>query len=88
MYSNYNIPQYNPNMQRNSYYNSYSSNDDRFFGGFAGPFILGGIAGSLLTPRNNYPIYQPGPPLPPPYYPQPYYPCYRPPFYRSSSSNY
>ena len=42
------------------------NNDDRFFGGFLGPFILGGITGGLLAPAfngygrpccNNYPIY-------------------------------
>ena len=53
MYTKYNIPQMPYNMQRNYY----SNKDDRFVGGFVAPFILGGITGSLLTPRyNNYPV--------------------------------
>ena len=40
-YSNY------PYMDRNSNYNS---NDERFAGGFIGPFILGGITGGLVAP--------------------------------------
>ncbi len=55
-----------------NYYNNYRGNNDRFVGGgFFGPFILGGIAGSLLTNRpnyNNYPTYYPYYP----YYPYPY----------------
>lgn len=74
MYPRYNIPQYGGNMQRyNTQYRPrppYPNNDDRFFGGgFIAPFLLGGVAGSLLT-RPNYPIYSPGPPI--------YYPPYRP----------
>lgn len=47
---------------------------NRFFGGgFLGPFILGGITGSLIGPPlypRPYPIY----PAPyPPYRPYPYY---------------
>jgi len=57
--------------------NMYRNNGNRFIGGgFVGPFILGGIAGSLLTnnnqPNNNfypYPVYYPYPPTPYPYYP-------------------
>ena len=74
MYPRYNIPQQRQSMQtrRNNYTNR--PNDDRFFGGgFLGPFLLGGIAGSLVGGRPNY-----GYPPPPPiiYYPpiqQPYY---------------
>ena len=77
MYSSYNIPQYNRNMQSYNtqrYYNSNSNNGDRFIGGgFVAPFLLGGIAGSLLTPRQNYPIYAPGPPIFYPPRPYPYY---------------
>ena len=72
MYPRYNIPQYGRNMQN---YNRprpqrppYYGNDDRFFGGgFIAPFLLGGIAGSLIRP--NYPVYTPGPPFYPPYRP-------------------
>lgn len=80
MYSRYNIPQYNYNMQRNIAYPmkgqmpvNYSPNDRFFPGGFIAPFLLGGIAGSLITRPN----YQPYPMYPPVvYYPpmqQPYY---------------
>lgn len=40
-------------------------------GGFAGPFLLGTLAGAALTP--NYPIYSPYPYYPPYYYPPYYY---------------
>ena len=70
MYNN-NIPQNNFNMQRPNH--NHQNNNNRFFGGFAVPFVLGGITGSLLTPRyNTYPVYY----NPYPYY-QPY-PIYRP----------
>lgn len=40
-------------------YNNFRRFDDRFFGGgFVGPFILGGITGSLIAsnrPNNFYP---------------------------------
>ena len=76
MYPNYNIPQQRQSMQsrRNFSHSPYRNNGDRFFGGgFLGPFLLGGIAGSLVGGRPNY-----GYPPPPPiiYYPpiqQPYY---------------
>ena len=85
MYSNYNIPQYSRNMQSYSSprYSTYSTpnNSDRFIGGgFVAPFLLGGIAGSLLT-RPNYPIYAPGPPIG-------FYPPPRPYPYYSSTYNY
>jgi len=49
--------------------------DERFIGGFLGPFILGGITGGLVAPffNNNY-GYNP----PPPYYTNNYY---YPPYY-------
>lgn len=50
----------------------YPGNDNRFFGGFLGPFVLGGITGGLLAPNfypRPYPIYPPFPPVPPRYYP-------------------
>ena len=50
--------------------------NNRFIGGggFFGPFILGGITGSLLTkPNNNNGYYYPYPYYPyNPYYPYPY----------------
>lgn len=54
--------------------NYYRRNDNRFAGGFIGPFLLGGITGGLVAPlfyNNNRPNY---------YYPvYPYYgPYYRP----------
>lgn len=65
-YQNYR-PNYNPNINYN--------NDDRFIGGFAFPFLLGGVTGAALAPafwRPNYgyrPVYY----QPYPYYPYPYY---------------
>lgn len=57
-------------MYRSSY-NQYPYSDDRLFlgGGFAGPFILGGLTGALVAPYFNRP-----------YYPYPYYQY--PPYYR------
>jgi len=52
-------------------------NNNRYVGGFFGPFILGGITGSLLAPNfyrpNFYPPIYNRPPFPPPFYP-PYRP--------------
>lgn len=47
------------------------NNDDRFFGGFLGPFILGGITGGLVAPlfNNNQGVYY----QQPPYYMNNYY---------------
>ncbi len=77
MYYNYNIPRYRRNMYQNRPFNRH---DDRFFtGGFAVPFLLGGITGSLLTPRrpyyygvpyNNFYYYNNN------FYPYPNYPYY------------
>lgn len=50
-------------------------NNDRFVGGFLGPFVLGGITGGLLAPAfYNSPAYRPcyGPYCTYPYY-GPYY---------------
>ena len=65
-----------PNMNGYSYN---QNNDDRLLGGFAGPFILGGITGGLLAPA----FYRPRPYYRPPFYGpyRPYRPYYRPPFY-------
>ncbi len=57
------------------------NNDERFLGGFLGPFILGGITGGLVAPffnnQNNGYYYQP------PYYTNNYYypPYYYGPYY-------
>lgn len=61
--------------------NQFSNNDERFFGGFLGPFLLGGITGGLVAPlfnnNNNGYYYQP------PYYTNNYYypPYYYGPYY-------
>lgn len=53
MYSNYIMPNYQTNMPRRGF--GLRNNNDRFFGGgFAVPFILGGITGSLLARPNNF----------------------------------
>lgn len=60
---------YNPN-----YIRRFHGGNDRFLGGgFAVPFILGGITGGLLAPafypRPYYPVVRPYPyPYPYPYY--------------------
>lgn len=58
----------------------YSGNDDRLIGGgFAFPFLLGGVTGAALAPAFWRPAYQPYPrPYPGPYYPPRPYPYYRP----------
>ena len=62
--------------------NSYYTNDgDRLIGGgFAFPFLLGGVTGAALAPSFWRPGYGPGfGPRPyPPYYPPRPYPYYRP----------
>lgn len=68
------------NMPMNNQDTLYSnSQDERFFGGFLGPFILGGITGGLVAPyfNNNYGYNQP------PYYTNNYYypPYYYGPYY-------
>lgn len=82
MYPRYNIPQQTQSMQirRNNYPNRPGRpNDDRFIGGgFLGPFLLGGIAGSLVGGRPNYGYPPPPPiiyypPIPTPYYTNNYY---------------
>ena len=76
MYNN-NIPQNYGNMQRpnNRRPNNNNNNGDRFFGGFAVPFVLGGITGGLIANNNrpNYPVYYPYYPYYQPYRPYPYY---------------
>ena len=57
---------YNGTITQNPNYMMNGENQDRFFGGFLGPFILGGITGGLIAPY---------------FYRQPYYPYYRVPYY-------
>ena len=68
MYNNNNISQKYRPMQMNRPNNNIN-NDDRFLGGFAVPFVLGGITGGLIANNryNNYPMYYPV---------YPYYPMY------------
>lgn len=72
MYSNYqNMPM---NYQHN--YRPRPGDDDRFIGGFAFPFLLGGVTGAALAPNFYRPNYRPYP------VPYPYYPPYYGPYYR------
>ena len=69
MYPNYQNYMYRPNRP-----NRPDFDDDRFIGGFAFPFLLGGVTGAALAPnfwRPNY-GYRPYPYPPYPYY-GPYY---------------
>lgn len=76
MYSNNYYPSYNPEI-----YNNSSIYDDRFFGAFAVPFLLGGLGGAavvgLSRPRpvyvNQAPYYNP--------INNPYYNYYPPQYY-------
>lgn len=70
----------NPNFSiRNNIPLQSNGQDERIFGGFLGPFILGGITGGLVAPyfNNNYGYNQP------PYYTNNYYypPYYYGPYY-------
>jgi len=62
MYSSNMIPNYRINMPR-SRFGFRNNRNDRFIGGgFAVPFLLGGITGGLLSrPNNFYGGYQPYP---------------------------
>lgn len=81
MYSNNIMPNYGMNMQRRGFGFGRRNNDRFFGGGFAVPFLLGGITGGLLArPNNNYGYPQPYPvpfvvnnPYPYPYYSENYY---------------
>ena len=78
MYNSNNIPQNYQSMQirRPNRPSNNGSNNDRFLGGFAVPFVLGGITGGLIANNryDNYPMYYPYPYYQP--YPY-YYPYYR-----------
>lgn len=73
---NYNYRQsINPNMNYTPNY-SIPNNDDRLIGGFAFPFLLGGVTGAALAPNFWRPNYGYRPYYPP--YPYQYYgPYYR-----------
>ncbi len=65
---------YNQNFyRRRPIFNN--NRDNRIIGGgFAVPFVLGGITGGLLAPAfYPRPYYYPAPPPPPPPRPYPYY---------------
>ena len=78
MYPDNMIPNYRMNMPRNRFGFRNNRNDRFFGGGFAVPFLLGGITGGLLSRPNNY--YGGGPyPVFVPYsynYNYPAYPTY------------
>lgn len=65
------------NYYQNTPYNQFpNQNDDRLIGGFAFPFLLGGVTGAAVAPafwRPNRPNY---------YQPPIYYPPYYGPYYR------
>ncbi len=83
MYPNYQMMRNNPHQYQMYNYqnNQVPSNDDRFLGLFAVPFLLGGLTGAALAPRRPYPV-----PYPAPYPVTPYYPYPKP--YVYSTSNY
>lgn len=78
---------YNNNYQyQTPYSDNFRNQDDRIIaGGFAAPFLLGGLTGALLAPyAYNRPYYQPYPAYYPYYQPYPYpypYPYRRRGFY-------
>jgi len=72
MYPNYNV--YRPNRPNRP--NQPTQNDDRLIGGFAFPFLLGGVTGAALAPA----FWGPGYGYNRPYYPYP--PYYGPVYYR------
>ncbi len=80
MYNNFNGYRYNQNYRLNNYNNLLNNNDERIFGGFLGPFLLGGITGGLVAPlfNNNQGVYYPQPPY---YTNNYYYPPYYGPYY-------
>ena len=62
MYSNNMIPNYGRVIPRNNFGPRPRGNDRIIGGGFAVPFLLGGITGGLLSrPNNYYGSYQPYP---------------------------
>lgn len=95
MYSEYSTIPMNRHQSSSNYSSSisnmpvsssyYTNDGDRIIGGgFAFPFLLGGVTGAALAPSFWRPGYGPGfgprpyPPYYPPYYPPRPYPYYRP----------
>lgn len=76
MNSAYQMPKgnYNSYYNPNSYYQTSSNNDERLIGGFAFPFLLGGVTGAALAPNFYRPNYRPPYYGPYPSYPYPYPP--------------
>ncbi len=81
MYNNF-IPYQTSQTNRinDAFFSNDLNQDERVFGGFLGPFILGGITGGLVAPYftgNNYNYNRP------PYYNNNYYypPYYYGPYY-------
>ena len=64
MYNNYRMPYVR--------YNNVNNGNRLIGGGFAAPFLLGGITGAVLSPY----FYRPYPVYYPPYQPYPYYRSY------------
>lgn len=63
MYRNYQMP----NTSYRVYRPMYQNNERIIGGGFAAPFLLGGITGAVLTPYFYRPYPRPYPPMYPPY---------------------
>lgn len=59
-------------MNNNMYWNGNYNNDDRLVGGFAFPFLLGGVTGAAVAPA----FWRPSP------YGRPYYQNYQRPYYQ------
>ena len=72
------VNNYRPNINQ-GFMSMPNKGDDRFVGGFAFPFLLGGVTGAAIAPaffggyNNNIPPY---------YYNNYYYPPYYQPYYR------
>lgn len=83
--SNFPVDSFRQNMSysQSMPYSYQNYSDDRLIGGgFAFPFLLGGVTGAALAPafwRPNYPNYY-YPPFRPPFRPPFYGPNFRPPF--------
>lgn len=77
MYDNTKITQSFPTSgdyyYMNNYPKNYSNNDERLVGGFAFPFLLGGVTGAALAPAFFKPGYGYNRPQYYPYSPVPYY---------------
>ena len=76
MYSSYPINSQQSPMYPNQYPATYPNTNDDRYGGFAVPFILGGITGGLISPLftggYNRPYYYSNNYYYPPYYYRPY----------------